>query len=453
MAEDTIPTTTGDLRKGSGATSAATRPRLEYMEMKHRLHRRLLERINLGRLAEIDAPRVRGEVRAAVAALVAEDEQQLPAESKEQLIEEVLNEVFGLGPLEALMQDPTVSDILVTTPELVHVERFGKLEKTSVRFKDNAHLQRIIQKIVGQAGRRIDEASPMVDARLPDGSRVNAVIAPVAVKGPLLSIRRFSREKITAADLVEMGTAGPRIMEFLSACVKARLNILITGGTGSGKTTLLNVLSSFIGADERIVTIEDTAELQLQQEHVASMETRPPNLEGEGAIRQRQLVINSLRMRPDRIVVDEVRGEEVLDMMQAMNTGHDGSLATIHANNCVDAVSRLELMVNLANSNISAPSIRKQIAAAIHVYVHIARHNDGTRRITQVAESAGMQDGEVALRDLFVFEKLGVTDAGKVEGDFRATGNTPRFWERLRRSQPTLSDDLFEPIGSVDVPS
>ena len=453
MAEETIPTTTGDLRKGSGATSAASRPQPEYTEMKHRLHRRLLERIHLGRLAEIDAPRVRGEVRAAVAALVAEDEQQLPAESKEQLIEEVLNEVFGLGPLEPLMQDPTVSDILVTTPELVHVERFGKLEKTSVRFKDNAHLQRIIQKIVGQAGRRIDEASPMVDARLPDGSRVNAVIAPVAVKGPLLSIRRFSREKITAADLVEMGTAGPRIMEFLSACVKARLNILITGGTGSGKTTLLNVLSSFIGADERIVTIEDTAELQLQQEHVASMETRPPNLEGEGAIRQRQLVINSLRMRPDRIVVGEVRGEEVLDMMQAMNTRHDGSLATIHANNCVDAVSRLELMVNLANSNISVQSIWKQIAAAIHVYVHIARLNDGTRRITQVAESAGIQDGEVALRDLFVFEKLGISADGRIEGDFRATGNTPRFWERLRRSQPTLSDELFEPIGSVDVPS
>ena len=351
------------------------------------------------------------------------------------------------------MQDPTVSNILVTTSELVHVERFGKLEKTSVRFKDNTHLQRIIQKIVGQAGRRIDEASPMVDARLPDGSRVNAVIAPVAVKGPLLSIRRFSREKITADDLVEMGTAGPRIMEFLSACVKARLNILITGGTGSGKTTLLNVLSSFIGADERIVTIEDTAELQLQQEHVASMETRPPNLEGEGAIRQRQLVINSLRMRPDRIVVGEVRGEEVLDMMQAMNTGHDGSLATIHANNCVDALSRLELMVNLANSNISVQSIWKQIAAAIHVYVHIARLNDGTRRITQVAESAGIQDGEVALRDLFVFEKLGISADGRIEGDFRATGNTPRFWERLRRSQPTLSDDLFEPIGSVDVPS
>ena len=453
MAEDTTPSTTDASPEETERQAAASRARPEYMEMKHRLHHRLLERINLGRLAEIDAPRVRGEVRSAVAALVAEDEQQLPPESTERLIEEVLNEVFGLGPLEALMQDSTVSDILVTTPNLVHVERFGKLEKTSVRFKDNAHLQRIIQKIVGQAGRRIDEASPMVDARLPDGSRINAVIAPVAVKGPLLSIRRFSADKITAADLVEMGSAGAKMVEFLSACVKARLNVLITGGTGSGKTTLLNVLSSFIGANERIVTIEDTAELQLQQEHVASMETRPPNLEGEGAIRQRQLVINSLRMRPDRIIVGEVRGEEVLDMMQAMNTGHDGSLATIHANNCVDAVSRLELMVNLANSNISVQSIRKQIAAAIHVYVHIARHNDGTRRITQVAEAAGLQDGEVALRDIFVFEKLGVSADGRVEGDFRATGNTPRFWERLRRSHPTLSDDLFEPVGSVEVPS
>ena len=414
------------------------------MELKHTLHRRLLERINLERLAEIDAPRVRNEVRSAVSALVAEEDPQLAEDQKERVIDEVLNEVFGLGPLEPLMADPTVSDILVTTPDLVHVERRGKLEKTRVRFKDNAHLQRIIQKIVGQAGRRIDESSPMVDCRLPDGSRVNAVIPPVAVRGPLLSIRRFSQVKIGSDDLVKLGSASQQMMDFLAACVRSRLNILIAGGTGSGKTTLLNVLSSFAGADERIVTIEDTAELQLQQEHVAAMETRPPNLEGEGAIRQRQLLINSLRMRPDRIIVGEVRGDEVLDMLQAMNTGHDGSLATIHANSCDDAVSRLELMVNLANSNLSVASVRKQIAAAIHLYVQMSRLSDGTRRITQIAESAGMVGGEIDLRDVFVFENLGVSPEGVVSGRFKATGGKPLVWERLQRSQSSLSESIFE---------
>ena len=424
------------------AVPANRQPHL--MELKHTLHRRLLERINLERLAEIDAPRVRNEVRSAVSALVAEEDPQLAEDQKERVIDEVLNEVFGLGPLEPLMADPTVSDILVTTPDLVHVERRGKLEKTRVRFKDNAHLQRIIQKIVGQAGRRIEESSPMVDCRLPDGSRVNAVIPPVAVRGPLLSIRRFSQVKIGSDDLVKLGSASQQMMDFLAACVRSRLNILIAGGTGSGKTTLLNVLSSFAGADERIVTIEDTAELQLQQEHVAAMETRPPNLEGEGAIRQRQLLINSLRMRPDRIIVGEVRGDEVLDMLQAMNTGHDGSLATIHANSCDDAVSRLELMVNLANSNLSVASVRKQIAAAIHLYVQMSRLSDGTRRITQIAESAGMVGGEIDLRDVFVFENLGVSPEGVVSGRFKATGGKPLVWERLQRSQSSLSESIFE---------
>ena len=424
------------------AAPANRQPQL--MELKHTLHRRLLERINLERLAEIDAPRVRNEVRSAVSALVAEEDPQLAEDQKERVIDEVLNEVFGLGPLEPLMADPTVSDILVTTPDLVHVERRGKLEKTPARFKDNAHLQRIIQKIVGQAGRRIDESSPMVDCRLPDGSRVNAVIPPVAVRGPLLSIRRFSQVKIGSDDLVKLGSASQQMMDFLAACVRSRLNILVAGGTGSGKTTLLNVLSSFAGADERIVTIEDTAELQLQQEHVAAMETRPPNLEGEGAIRQRQLLINSLRMRPDRIIVGEVRGDEVLDMLQAMNTGHDGSLATIHANSCDDAVSRLELMVNLANSNLSVASVRKQIAAAIHLYVQMSRLSDGTRRITQIAESAGMVGGEIDLRDVFVFENLGVSPEGVVSGRFKATGGKPLVWERLQRSQSSLSESIFE---------
>ena len=333
----------------------------------------------------------------------------------------------------------------VKTAQDVRQTRSTRLEKTSVRFKDNAHLPRIIQKIVGQAGRRIDESSPMVDCRLPDGSRVNAVIPPVAVKGPLLSIRRFSRERISAQDLIRLGSCSEKMMDFLGACVRSRLNILVAGGTGSGKTTLLNVLSSFAGADERIVTIEDPAELQLQQEHVASMETRPPNLEGEGAIRQRQLLINSLRMRPDRIIVGEVRGDEVLDMLQAMNTGHDGSLATIHANSCDDAVSRLELMVNLANSSMSVASIRKQIAAAIHLYVQMSRLSDGTRRIIQIAESAGMRDGEIDLRNVFVFENLGVSPEGVVTGRFQPVGGKPLVWERLQRSQAALPESIFQP--------
>jgi pilus assembly protein CpaF len=416
----------------------------EYMELKHQLHRRLLERINLERLAEIDAPRVRREVRVAVEAMAEEVAPQLPKQDHDSLVDEVLNEVFGLGPLEPLMQDPTISDILVTTPKLVYIERNGKLVKSQVQFKDNAHLQRIIQKIVSQAGRRIDESSPMVDARLPDGSRLNAVIEPVAVDGPLLSIRRFSTDPFTVEDLIEMKTLTPEIVTLLSACVRARLNIIIAGGTGSGKTTLLNVLSTYIPEDERIVTIEDTAELQLRQEHVARMETRPPNIEGQGAIKQRQLVINSLRMRPNRIILGEVRGEEALDMLQAMNTGHDGSLATIHANSCRDAVSRLEMMVGMGNPNISLQSIRQQISSAVNVYVQVSRLSDGSRKITQIAETIGMRDGEVELRQLFEFEKLGVDPNGHVEGRFRATGERPSFLNKLLRSGLDVPDSLFE---------
>jgi len=416
---------------------------LELTELKHRIHQKLLARINLDRLAEIDAPRVRREVRAAVSSLVEEEDFGLDADQKAQLIDEVLHEVFGLGPLEPLMADPTISDILVTTPNLVYVEREGRLTKTGVRFKDNAHLQRIIQKIVSQAGRRIDESVPMVDARLPDGSRVNAVIAPVAVDGPLLSIRKFSKDPLTAEDLVNMRSLAPEMLKLLEACVRSRLNILVVGGTGSGKTTLLNVLSDFVSQDERIVTIEDTAELQFRQEHVARMETRPPNLEGEGAILQRQLLINSLRMRPDRIIIGEVRGDEALDMLQAMNTGHDGSLATIHANSCLDAVSRLEMMVGMANSNIGVRSIRQQIARAIHLYVHVARLSDGTRKITEIAESRGLKDDEIQLAGLFAFEALGAGANGRVEGRFRATGERPAFLERLRRGPAEVADEIF----------
>ncbi len=405
----------------------------ETIELKYVLHRRLLERINLDRLVEIDAPRVRREVRAAVSALVQEQPAQLPDGERERLIDQVLDEVFGLGPLDPLLQDPTVSDILVTTPKLVHVERDGRLTKTAIRFKDNQHLTRIIQKIVGQAGRRIDESSPMVDCRLPDGSRVNAVIPPVAVEGPLLSIRKFSKDPLQAEDLVDRGALSREMLEFLSSAVRDRRNLLIVGGTGSGKTTLLNVLSAYIGADERIVTIEDTAELQLRQEHVAKMECRPPNLEGEGSIKERQLVINSLRMRPDRIILGEVRGEEALDMLQAMNTGHDGSLATIHANSCADGVHRLEMMVALANSNISAPSIRQQIASAIDLFVQVARLSDGSRKVVEISESHGIApDGSVELKPVYLFERTNVTDDGRILGAFRSAADG----KPLRRRQP-----------------
>ncbi len=428
------------------ATTNSAKPSPGDIEVKHRLHRKLLERINLDRLVEIDAPRVRQEIRAALETLIDEEASGLPSEQQKHLIDQVLNEVFGLGPLEPLMEDPTLSDILVTTPHLVYVERGGKLVKTEVRFKDNAHLQRIIQKIVSQAGRRIDESSPMVDARLPDGSRVNAVIAPVAVDGPLLSIRRFAKEPLQAEDLVRTGGLTQQMMDLLAACVRSRLNILVAGGTGTGKTTLLNVLSAFIPADERIVTIEDTAELQLRQEHVARMESRPSNLEGEGAIKERQLLINSLRMRPDRILIGEVRGDEALDMLQAMNTGHDGSLATIHANSCRDAVSRLELMVTLANSNLSLPAIRRQIASAIDVFVQVSRLSDGTRRVTEIAEAAGMKDEDVVINELFVFEHLGVSEDGRVEGHFRATGVRPKFLPKLQRTNRAFTEEFFEPL-------
>jgi pilus assembly protein CpaF len=388
-------------------------------------------------------------VRTAVASLVEEEQRELGQWSKDLIIDQVLNEVFGLGPLEPLMQDPTISDILVTTPEKVYVERNGRLVKTPVRFKDNAHLQRIIQKIVAQVGRRIDESSPMVDARLPDGSRVNAVIAPVAVDGPVLSIRRFARVPLTAQNLVGMKSLTDQMLTFLAACVRARLNILVTGGTGTGKTTLLNVLSTYIAEDERIITIEDVAELQMRQDHVVRLETRPPNIEGEGAIKQRHLMINSLRMRPNRIILGEVRGEEALDMLQAMNTGHDGSLATIHANSCRDAISRLEMMVGLVNPNISIYSIRQQIASAINVYVHVARLSDGSRRVTQISESLGQQGRDVLLRELFLFEKTGLTEAGAVRGCFRGTGAKPELLEKLRRSDEPLPLSLFESVVEV----
>ena len=421
----------------------------EYQELKFALHRKLLDRINLEALSSVASERVRNEVRAAVARLVEEERAPLSITEKDRVIEEVLDEVFGLGPLEPLLADPTISDILVTTPALVFVERAGKLYRTPVEFKDNAHLLRIIEKIVSRVGRRVDESSPLVDARLPDGSRVNAAIPPVAVDGPLLSIRRFGRDPLRGQDLVANLTLTPGILLLLEACVKARLNILISGGTGAGKTTLLNALSAFIPEDERIVTIEDAAELKLDQIHVARMETRPPNIEGIGAIRIRQLVINALRMRPDRIIVGEVRGEEALDMLQAMNTGHDGSLTTIHANSPRDAVSRLEVMVGMANSNMGVRSIRQQVSSAIDVFVQIARFSDGSRRINAFTECVGMEGEQITMQDIFVFEKTGVNESGRVTGRFRATGIRPKFYDRLKAAGLHVPASAFQTLVDI----
>jgi pilus assembly protein CpaF len=368
---------------------------------------------------------------------------------KDRVIEEILDEVFGLGPLEPLLQDPTISDILVTTPKLVYVERGGKLYRTPVEFKDNAHLLRVIEKVVSRVGRRVDESSPLVDARLPDGSRVNAAIPPVAIDGPLLSIRRFGRGALKGEDLVNRGAMTGGMLELLKACVKARLNILICGGTGAGKTTLLNALSSYIPEDERIVTIEDAAELRLQQTHVARMETRPANVEGNGAIHIRQLVINALRMRPDRIIVGEVRSEEALDMLQAMNTGHDGSLTTIHANNPRDGVARLEVMVGMANANMGVRSIRQQVASAIDLFVQVARFSDGSRKITHITEVVGMEGDIVTLQDIFVFDKTGLGETGRVQGRFRATGIRPKFYERLKSCGLHLEASVFQSVQEV----
>jgi len=426
-------------------------PTAEYQELKFALHRKLLDRVNLEVISTMATERVRAEIRSAVSRLVEEERTPLTLTEKDRVIEEVLDEVFGLGPLEPLLQDPSISDILVTTPKLVYIERAGKLTRTPVEFKDNSHLLRIIEKIVSRVGRRIDESSPMVDARLPDGSRVNAVIAPIAVDGPLLSIRRFGRKPLDASQLVRNTSITEGMMELLAACVKARLNIIVTGGTGAGKTTLLNCLSGFIPEDERVVTIEDTAELQMKQVHVARMETRPPNMEGQGAIRQRQLVINALRMRPDRIVVGEVRGEEALDMLQAMNTGHDGSLTTIHANSPRDAVSRLEVMVGMANANMGVRAIRQQVSSAVDLFVQLSRLSDGSRRITYITECVGMEGDLITTQDIFVFDRLGLTPEHKVKGRFRPTGVRPKFDERLRASGIQLPPSLFQTVVEVNM--
>jgi pilus assembly protein CpaF len=432
---------------GGGKTKSALKP--EYQELKFTLHRKLVDKINLEALAAIDNQRVRSEVRQALISLIDSEPTLLSSLEKQQICDEVLDEVFGLGPLEPLLQDPSISDILVNTHKQVYIERKGLLELTNVSFRDSQHLLRIIDKIVSQVGRRVDTSTPMVDARLSDGSRVNAIIPPLAVDGPLLSIRRFSQDKLMPPDLVERVAMTQGMMELLEACVRAHLNIIIAGGTGAGKTTLLNALSAFIAPKERIVTIEDAAELQLKQPHVARLETRPPNLEGTGAVRQRELLVNSLRMRPDRIVVGEVRGEEALDMLQAMNTGHDGSLTTIHANSPRDGISRLEVMVALANSNMQLTSIRQQIASAVHLLVQAARLSDGSRRVISLTEVTGMEGEVVTLQDIFVFEKRGLNPDGRVVGRFAATGIRPKFYEKLLAAGIRLRPDLFDEVVEV----
>jgi pilus assembly protein CpaF len=418
--------------------------RTDFGGVKAAIHRKLIQKLNLDRLNEVNKEDVRREVSQILEALVVGESTPMNLQERERLAQEVLDEVFGLGPLEPLLADPTVSDILVNTYKHVYIERKGMLEATSVQFRDDVHLMGIIDRIVSAIGRRVDESSPMVDARLADGSRVNAIIPPLAVDGPCLSIRRFGRDPLTADDLLNNNSLTPAMVDLMRGCVKARLNVLISGGTGAGKTTFLNVLSSFISNRERIVTIEDAAELQLHQEHVVRLETRPPNIEGKGAIHQRQLVINSLRMRPDRIIVGEVRSEEALDMLQAMNTGHDGSLTTIHANTPRDALGRLETMVAMANLNIPESAIRRQISSAIDVVVQVSRLSDGTRKVVSLAEITGMEGEVVTMQDIFVFRKRGIRENGEVIGEFLATGVRPKFAEKLLVTGIQLPSSMFE---------
>jgi len=404
---------------------------MDYRSLKTKLHTQALEEVDVENLYRLHETVARERVGAALRDMIQRERMALTSLERDHIVTEVLDELFGLGPLEPLMADTSVSDILVNGPGKIYVERRGILERTDTRFDDDKHLMRIIDRIVSRVGRRIDESSPMVDARLPDGSRVNAIIPPLALDGPSLSIRRFPKDRLDVEGLVAHDSMNRHMVDLLEGCVKGKLNVLISGGTGAGKTTLLNVLSSFISPNERIVTIEDAAELQLRQEHVVRLETRPPNIEGQGAVRQRQLVINALRMRPDRIVVGEVRGEEAVDMLQAMNTGHDGSLTTIHANTPRDALARIETMVASAGLNLPDRAVRWQIASAINVIVQASRLSDGTRKVVSITEVTGMEMDTITVQDIFVFERQGVDPKGKVRGRFRPTGIRPKFSEKL----------------------
>src|SRR5436190_6410272 len=421
----------------------------EYQDLKTGVHRDLISRVDLERIANQRDERIRAQVLSVIQDLVANLKTPLSGRERERLSLEVLDEVFGLGPLEPLLQDPTINDILVNGPKQVYVERAGMLEESNIMFKDNSHLMNIIDKVVSAVGRRVDESSPMVDARLADGSRVNVIIPPLAIDGPHMSIRRFGHIPITEEDLLRNQTLTQPMLELIRGAVRSRLNIVISGGTGAGKTTLLNVLSGYISDKERIVTIGDSAELQMKQRHCVRLETRPSNIEGKGAVMQRQLVINSLRMRPDRIVVGEVRGEEALDMLQAMNTGHDGSLTTVHANSPRDALARVETMAMMANLNLPEKAVRRQLASAINIVIQISRFNDGTRRITHLSEITGMEEDVVSMQDVFVFEKQGVSPDGRTIGAFTATGIRPKFADRLKASGINVPASWFEHTFSV----
>ena len=426
----------GSAAEGSGQVT--------FQEMKSRLHRALINRMDLSKLAALTPEQVHAEVSRMAESVLAQESMPLSSSEKDRLVNDVQHELFGLGPLEPLLKDPTISDILVNSHRRIYIERRGKLEVTNVTFKDDEHLMRVIERIVSSVGRRIDESSPMVDARLQDGSRVNAIIPPLAIDGPVLSIRRFGSEPLRMNALIEHKALTKDIADMLQMCITARLNVLISGGTGAGKTTLLNALSAYIPEDERIVTIEDSAELQLQQPHVVRLETRPPNIEGRGEVTQRDLVKNALRMRPDRIVIGEVRGGEAIDMLQAMNTGHDGSLTTVHANTPRDALARLETMIQMTGMRLSDRAMRQQVASAINLVLQVARLSDGSRRVTSISEITGMEGETITMQEIFQFERTGIDAQGQVIGRFRATGIRPRFAERLKTCGLQLPRVFFE---------
>jgi pilus assembly protein CpaF len=434
----------------TAAVAADTRSP-EYQSLKGKVHQELLNRLNLERLTRVSRRDAEPEIRHLINSMIEAEAVRTPLSlyERETLVVDVLDELFGLGPLETLLKDKDISDILVNRHDQVYIERNGKLEETPIVFKDDRHLLQIIERIVSSVGRRIDESSPMVDARLQDGSRVNAVIPPLAIDGPSLSIRRFRTDRLGAQDLVERTSLTQPMLDFLKAAVASRLNVIVSGGTGAGKTTLLNVLSSFISGDERVVTIEDAAELMLRQRHVVRLETRPANIEGKGQVRARDLVINALRMRPDRIIVGEVRGAEAIDMLQAMNTGHDGSLTTIHANSPRDALYRIDTMVAMANLNIPDRAVRQQVASAIDLIVQVTRLSDGTRKATAISEVTGMESDVITMQDIFLFEKTGVGAAGKATGRFRATGIRPKCSEQLAAAGYPLPMEMFEHMQQV----
>jgi pilus assembly protein CpaF len=450
-AEAATPPTTAARTAAQAAPAVPTKNTPGMQDVKGRIHRRLLERLNLSNLDKLEREQVIDAIRRVTYDLLTQESVPLNFEEREALVNQVLDEIFGLGPLEPLIQDPEISDILVNTSSSVFIERHGKLEKTEVRFQNDRHLLQVIDRIVSAVGRRIDDSSPMVDARLPDGSRVNAIIKPLALDGPHLSIRKFKRDALSGEDLLRTESLTEPMLELLRGIVRARLNVLISGGTGAGKTTLLNILSSFIPAGERIVTIEDSAELQLKQPHVVRLETRPANIEGSGEVAQRLLLINALRMRPDRIIMGECRGSEAIDMLQAMNTGHDGSLTTLHANTPRDALSRLETMISMANLELPERAMRQQIASAINVVIQVSRQSDGTRKVMQVSEIVGMEGDIITMQDIFIYEREGIGADEKVQGHFRATGIRPRCADRLKSYGIDLSSLLFtNPHGGPD---